>query len=129
VKLRSDSLCWNRILRWILSSAVKLAAAVLWSFLYTTLCSVRRSLSLSFGFRPQLLSADDVFPRSVCVVTTLRTAALDTANEVAVWSQMLQLNAHQQSDQSPILQYFHTNCYQIQSVTHWHWHWHWHYTA
>jgi len=41
---------------------------------------------------------------------TLGTATLDTPNEVAVWLQM-QLNAHQQSDKSPILQYFNTNCY------------------
>ena len=91
VKLWLDCLCGNRIFRWILNSAVTFAAAVLWSFL-DTLLNVRRSLSLSFGFRPQLLLAGDVFLWSVCVVITLGTAALDTPNEVAIQLQMLQLN-------------------------------------
>jgi hypothetical protein len=54
-------------------------------------------LSLRFGFRPVFLSADDVLPWFVYAIITLRTAALDTANEVGVWLQMLQLNAHQQT--------------------------------
>ena len=59
--------------------------------------NVRRSLSLRFGFRPQFLSADEVFPWSVYTVITLRTATLDTANEVAVWLQMLQLKTRTNS--------------------------------
>jgi len=47
--------------RWILSSTVTFATAILW-FLDTVLFSVWRSLSLSFGFLPLLLVADDVFP-------------------------------------------------------------------
>jgi hypothetical protein len=38
----------------------------------------------------------------------------DTPTEVAIRPQTLQLNVHQQSDQSPILQHFHMNCYQTQ---------------
>jgi hypothetical protein len=41
-------------------------------------------LSLSFGFRPLFLSADDVFPSTVYAVVTLETAVLDTPNKVAV---------------------------------------------
>ena len=70
------------------SSAVTFAAAVLW-FLDTILFSVWRFLSISFGFRPLFFSVDDVI--------TLGTAVLDTPNEVAVWLQTLQLNAHRQS--------------------------------
>jgi hypothetical protein len=72
----------------ILSSAVNFAAAVLWC-LDTIISSVWRSIALSFGFQPQFLPADDVFPWSVYVVITFRTAALDTPNEVAVWLQII----------------------------------------
>jgi len=54
-------------------------------------------LLLRFGFRPLFLSADDVLPQFVSAIIPLRTAALDTPNEVAIWLQMLHLNAHQQS--------------------------------
>jgi hypothetical protein len=77
---------------WVLSSAVTFAAAVLWC-LDTTLFNVWRSLSLNYGCRPQFF----LFPWSVYVVITLGTAALDTPNEVALWIQMMQLNAHWQS--------------------------------
>ena len=92
------------------------------SDLQTQSCSMYRDpfhLVLVFGHSSSQLTMSS---HDLCVVTTLRTAALDTANEVAVWSQTLQLNAHQQSDQSPILHYFHTKCYQTQSAMHWHWH-------
>ena len=69
--------------RWMLSSAATFAAVVRW-FLDTILFDVRRSLSLSFGFRTLLLLADDVFPYFVYAVITLETAALYTPNEVAV---------------------------------------------
>jgi len=68
---------------WILSSAVNLAAAVLW-FLDTIVFSVRQSLSLSFGFRRLFLLADDVSPWSVYAVITLETAALETSKNLAV---------------------------------------------
>jgi len=69
--------------RWILSSGVTFAAVVL-SFLDTILFNVRRSLSVSFGFRPLVLVADDVFPWLVYAVITMETAAMDTPNKVAV---------------------------------------------
>jgi len=53
--------------RWILSSAVTFAAAVLW-FSDTVLFNVWRSLSHSFGFRPLFLLADDVRQWSVYVI-------------------------------------------------------------
>jgi hypothetical protein len=39
--------------------------------------------SLSFGFQPLFLSADDAF-RFVYTITTLETAVLDTPNKVAI---------------------------------------------
>ena len=69
--------------RWQSSSVVTFAAVILW-FWDTILFSVRWFLSLSFGFRRLLLSADEVFSWFVCAVITLDAAALDTANEVAV---------------------------------------------
>jgi len=83
-------------LRWVSSSAVTFAAEILY-LVGTTLCNVQRSLSLSSSFRPLFFSADGVLPLSMCVVITLGTAALVTPNEVAVWLQMLQLKALQQS--------------------------------
>ena len=73
------------------------------------------SLSLSFGFWPLFLLADDVLPWCVYVVTTLDTVALDTHNKVAIlvtdatakWPPTFCLLW--KSDKSPILQYFHTN--------------------
>jgi hypothetical protein len=58
---------------------------------------VWQSLSLSFGCRPQFLSADDVFPWFVYGVITLETATPETPNKVVVWLQMLQLTAYRQS--------------------------------
>jgi hypothetical protein len=94
--------------KWILSSAVTFAAAILW-FLDTVLFNVWRSLSFSFGFRPLLLLADDVFP--------LETAAPDTPNRVA----FLVTDAAAQRlpticplwkyDKYPILQYVRMNCW------------------
>jgi len=51
-------------------------------------------LSLSFGFQPLFLSADDLFPWFVYAIITLETAALYTPNKVAIWLQMLQWNTH-----------------------------------
>jgi len=44
------------------------------------------SFSLSFGFRPSFLSADDVVPWFVHAFVTFETAALDTPYKVAVFS-------------------------------------------
>jgi len=92
-------------------------AAVVLSFLDTILFNVRRSLSVSFGFRPLVLVAGDIFPWFVYAVMTLKTAATDTPNKVRV----LVIDAPAKSapiicpfwksDKSPILQYFHMNCY------------------
>jgi len=90
VKIASDNFCGNRVFRMGTEFCCHLCCSSLW-FSDTILFSVWRSLSLSFGFRPQLL----LFPWSVYVVTTFGTAALDS--EVAVWLETLQLNAHQQS--------------------------------
>jgi hypothetical protein len=54
-------------------------------------------LSLSYGFRPPFLLADDVFPWFMYVVITLENAAHDTPNKVAVLDTYAQLNAHQKS--------------------------------
>ena len=64
--------------RWMLSSAVTFATVVL-SFLDVILFNVRQSLSLSFGFRPQVLVPDYVFLWFVYAVKTIETAAMDTA--------------------------------------------------
>jgi len=52
--------------RWILSSVVTFTAAIPW-FLDTVLFNVWRYLSLSFGFRPLLLLADDWGLSLICV--------------------------------------------------------------
>jgi hypothetical protein len=72
-------------------------AAVVLRFFETTLLNVRRTFSVSVEFRPLFLFADIVFPWFVYVDITLETVALGTPNNVAVFSQMLQLNAHQRS--------------------------------
>jgi len=82
VKLLSDWFCGNMVFRWIMSSAVIFATVVLW-FLDTILFSVRRSLSLSFGFWSLFLVAD-VIPWFVYAVITLETVALNTPNKVAI---------------------------------------------
>ena len=102
-------------LRWLLSSAVTFAAVVLW-LLDTILFSVRRSLSLGFGFQPLFLLADDVLPWFVYAIVTLETAVLDTPNKVAVLvtdaaaKRIPTICPLWKSDKFPILQYFHTNC-------------------
>ena len=116
---------WKQSSRWISSSAVTFAAVLLW-FIDTILFTVWRSLSLSFGFWPLFLLADDVLPW--CAIITLETAALDTPNKVAVLVTAAPAKHAPticplwKSDKSPILQYFHTNCYKTQFVMHWHWH-------
>ena len=102
--------------RWISSSAVTYAALVL-CFLDTILFNVQWSLSLSFGFWPLFLQANDVFPWFVYAIITLETAALHTPNKVAI----LVTDAPAECtptvcplwkpDKPPILQYFHTDCY------------------
>ena len=69
--------------RWILSFAAASAAGVLW-YLDTILFNVWRSPSLSFGFQPLFLSADDVFPWFTYAVITLEAAVLYTPNKVAI---------------------------------------------
>ena len=116
VKLSSDRFCGNGSSWWFLSSAVNSAAVVI-LFLGTILFNVWWYLSLSFDFQPLFILADDVFPWFLHSVITLEIASLDTLNKVAnlvtdtppkctpticpPWK----------SDKSPILQYFHTNCY------------------
>ena len=93
-----------------------LYAVLLW-FTDTILFNVWWSFSLSFGFWPLFLSAEDVLPWFVYVITTLETAALGTPNKVAVL--VTDAPAKRQpticplwkSEKSPICQYFHTNCY------------------
>jgi hypothetical protein len=69
--------------KWMLSSAATIAAVVLW-LLDAILFNVRWSLSLSFGFQPLFLLADDIFPWFMYSVITLETAALDTPNKMAI---------------------------------------------
>jgi hypothetical protein len=115
------------VLRRTLSSTVTFAAVLLW-FTVTVLFNVGRSLPLSFCFQPLFLLADDVLPWFVYVVITLGTAALDTCKKVAVLitdapaKHAPTICPLWKSEMSPILQYSHTNCYEIQSVMHWHWH-------
>jgi len=72
----------ERSSRWILSSAVTFAEVLLW-YIDTILFNVWWSLSLSSGFWPLFLLADDVRQWFVYVIT-LESAALDTLNKVAV---------------------------------------------
>ena len=76
----------------ILSTAVSFGAAFLW-FLYSMLFDLRRFLSLSFGFRPLFLLADDAFPWFMYAIITLANAALDRSNEMPVCFLMFQLNS------------------------------------
>ena len=64
-------------------------------------------ISLSFGFLPLFLLADDVFPWFFYAILTLETDAQDTPNRVAVSLQIRQLNAHQQSVLFETLTVFH----------------------
>jgi len=102
--------------RWILISAVNFAA-VLVRFIDTVLFNVWQSISLSFGFRPLFLLADDVLLWFVYVIITLETAAVDTPNKVAVFVTDAPAKCAPtiwplwKPDKSPILQHFHTNCY------------------
>jgi hypothetical protein len=82
--------------RWMFSSAVTRDRALL-SFFETVLLHVRRSLAVNVDLRPLSLFADVVFPWHVYANITLETVALDTPINVAFSSQMLQLNAHQQT--------------------------------
>ena len=79
--------------RWILSSTVPRTIVVLW-FLDTILFNARRSLSLSFGFRPPFLLADDIFAWYVFAVITSESDAWIYVIMWPFWLQMLQLNAH-----------------------------------
>ena len=96
---------WKWSSRWILSSAV-----LLW-FIDTILFNVWRSLSLSFGFWPLFLLADDVLPRSVYVAITMETAVLYTPNKVVILvtdapaKRAPTICPLWKSDKSPILQY------------------------
>ena len=107
---------WKRSSRWILSSPVTFVAVLLW-FIDTIPFNVWQSFSLHFGFRPLFLSAEDVLPCFVYVIITLETAALLTPNKVAVL--VTEAPAKRtpticplwKSENSPICQYFHTNCY------------------
>ena len=69
--------------RWILSCVVTFAAVVLW-FLDIILLNEWWSLSLTFGFWPLFLLADDVYPWFAYVVKTFETGALGTPNTVAI---------------------------------------------
>ena len=99
--------------RWIVSSAVTFAAAVLW-FSKRILFNIRRPFSFSCGFWPPFISADDVFPLYVHAFINVATAALDTSYKVAVlFTDAAAKRAPTmcplwKSDKSPILQYFHT---------------------
>jgi hypothetical protein len=68
--------------RWLLSSAVTFAA-VLW-FLGIILLNEWWSPSLSFGFWPLFLSANDVYPWFVYAIKTLETGVLGAPNTVAI---------------------------------------------
>ena len=87
-----------------------------------------RSLSLSFGFQPLFLLADDVLPCFMYVIITLETAALGTPNKVAVLVTDAPAKCAPtiwplwKSEKSTSLQYFHTYCDWSQSVMYWQWH-------
>jgi hypothetical protein len=83
-------------LRWIFSSAVTCAAVVL-CFFETLLLSVWWSLSVNVDFHLLFLFADVVFPWFTYADITLETVTLSTPNNMAVSSQMFQLNTHQWS--------------------------------
>jgi hypothetical protein len=88
----------HRLRIWVLLSLIRgLAIAALpWMLIFeTVLPNVRRSLSVSVDFRPLFFFADVVFLWFVYADITLETVSLDTPNNVAVLSQMLQLNANQ----------------------------------
>ena len=126
VKLSSDCFCGNRVFKmntelyWHLccSSSVNLD---------TVLCNIRRSPSLRFGFLPLFLLAGDVFQWCVYAVITLGTVTLETPNKLAALVTDVPAKRPpticplwNSDSKSPILQYFHTNCYL--NVMHWHWH-------
>jgi len=91
------------------------AAAVLW-FLVTILFNIWRSFSLSFGFRPLIFSADEVFSWFVYDVATLGTTAFDTPHEVdilfgdAAAKRTPTICPLWKSEKCLTLEPFHTNC-------------------
>jgi len=82
-KLPSDYFCGNRVFEINAKFCCQLRCNSSTIFRHNPL-QRKLPLSLSFGFRPLFLSADDVFPSTVYAVVTLETAALDTPNKVAV---------------------------------------------
>jgi len=77
----------------------------------------RRQASSRCSQRPQVLVADDVFPRFVYAVVTLKTAAMDTRNSVTVLvtddpaKRAPKICPLWKSDKSSILPHFYKNCY------------------
>ena len=82
VKLSLYGFCVNMVFK-TNSLGVTFTAVVLW-FSDTIAFSIRRSLSLYFSSRPPFLLPDDGFPSFVNGVLPQKTAALDTANKVAI---------------------------------------------
>jgi hypothetical protein len=79
--------------RLMFSSVVTCATVVVW-FSKQSFSIYDGSASVNVDFRPLFLFADVVFPWVIYANVTLETVVVDTPNNVAVLSQMLQLNAH-----------------------------------
>jgi hypothetical protein len=123
VKLTSDSFCGSTVLKINIQFFCHLCCSK--SVIFRI--NLSQWMMISFcqcWFSPTYV----VFPWFVCADMTLETVAPDTPINVAVLSQMLQLNAHQRSGlfqnrtSCPFSDFFHTNCHSMQSLMHWHEH-------
>jgi hypothetical protein len=96
LKHSSDSFCANRVFKMNIQFCCQLCCSSCVIF-WKNPSHCMMILFCNIDFRPLFFFADVVLPWFVYVDITLETAALDILNNVAVLSQMLQLNAHQPS--------------------------------
>jgi hypothetical protein len=111
-------------LRWIFSSAVTCAAVILW-FFETILLNERLSFPVNADFHSLFLFADAVFPWFVYADITLKTVALGTPNNVAVFvtdapgRSAATICPFSKSHKSPIFRFSHTVFHTTRSPVHW----------
>jgi hypothetical protein len=126
LKLTSDRLCGNRVIKMKFSSTVT-CAPVVW-FFETILLNIWWALSVNIDFLPLFFFADVIFPWFVYVDITLEIVALYSPNIMAVFiTDPPAIGAptichHWKLENSPIFRFFHTEYHSTQSLMHWHEH-------
>ena len=110
VQLSLDCFCGNRVLKMNTEFSCHLYLFNIWPEFscHLYLFNICQSLSLSFVFQPLSLLADDVFPWFMHAIITLQTVDLYRCSSMFTAPTICPL---WKSDKSPILLYFHMNCY------------------